>query len=77
MNGPWTAPRLATIASKTAWSYAATWSKPEMNETRAIACSSVQTFAKYSFGSAARTGASGNPSSRRTMFVPSTMETHL
>ena len=35
------------------------------------------TLAKYSFGSAARTRASGKPSSRRTMLVPSTSETHL
>ena len=33
--------------------------------------------AKYSFGSAARIRASGSPSSRRTMFVPCTSETHL
>src|SRR4051794_10295644 len=35
------------------------------------------TVAKYSFGSAARTCASGRPSSRRTMLVPSTIDTHL
>ena len=32
---------------------------------------------KYNFGSAARTRATGNPSSRRTIFVPSTSDTHL
>jgi hypothetical protein len=35
------------------------------------------TPAKYNFGSAARIGASGRPSSRRTMLVPWTKETHL
>jgi hypothetical protein len=33
--------------------------------------------ANHSFGSAARTRASGRPSSRRTKFVPSTSATHL
>ena len=33
--------------------------------------------ANHSFGSAARTRASGSPSSRRTIFVPSTSATHL
>ena len=33
--------------------------------------------ANHSLGSAARTRTSGSPSSLRTMFVPSTIETHL
>ena len=33
--------------------------------------------ANHSFGSAARTRASGRPSSRRTILVPSTSATHL
>jgi len=34
-------------------------------------------LANHSLGSAARTRASGRPSSRRTMLVPSTRATHL
>src|SRR6266852_4712412 len=38
VNGPWTAPRLFTIDSKTAWSLAATWSLLVIGVSLAIRC---------------------------------------
>ena len=36
LNGPCTAPRLATMASKMAWSFAGTWSLLVMEGSRAM-----------------------------------------